>query len=355
MKRLLYISAYYPSADVPAAGNRLAAHRLSALCERYDSVHAITFVNALERLARPSLPDHANLFESRYRIGSLNRVAAIAAHPLTPMGAAVRRHLGRRQAVALLREFAFDAIAVEFTQAIEVLPPPVWHRATLHAHDLLAQLYDRGSAARGWRGWLARLERRKSMAWEERVFRTIGTLTVLSDKDRDLISSLYGVDTATTEPPRHFYRVTGRTADTVIPNTILFWANYARSENADGAAFFIDAILPLIQREIPQIRVIMAGAHPPIWSRNSPSSVEWTGFVDSPDALFQTSQIGIVPLRSGAGVKIKTLEFLAAGIPTVATPVGAEGVEGNPLLHIEQDAATFARRCVELIKGEAAR
>jgi hypothetical protein len=41
-----------------------------------------------------------------------------------------------------------------------------------------------------------------------------------------------------------------------------------------------------------------------------------------------------VPLKSGAGIKLKTLEMLAAGIPVVSTPLGAEGVDRGPLLTV---------------------
>jgi len=52
----------------------------------------------------------------------------------------------------------------------------------------------------------------------------------------------------------------------------------------------------------------------------------------------------IVPLRSGAGVKIKTVEALQYGVPTVATKVGAEGIDlrGHQRTVVADDAREFA-------------
>jgi glycosyltransferase involved in cell wall biosynthesis len=35
----------------------------------------------------------------------------------------------------------------------------------------------------------------------------------------------------------------------------------------------------------------------------------------------------VVPLRTGAGTRLKILEAMAAGVPVISTPLGAEGLE----------------------------
>ena len=45
-----------------------------------------------------------------------------------------------------------------------------------------------------------------------------------------------------------------------------------------------------------------------------------------------TSRVALIPLRAGAGVKLKVVEALAAGLPVVTTPTGAQGLPGLPAI-----------------------
>jgi glycosyltransferase involved in cell wall biosynthesis len=58
----------------------------------------------------------------------------------------------------------------------------------------------------------------------------------------------------------------------------------------------------------------------------------------------------LVPLQSGAGLRVKILEALAMGTPVITTPQGLEGipaVSGEQLL-IAGDARSFADAMLEL-------
>lgn len=59
--------------------------------------------------------------------------------------------------------------------------------------------------------------------------------------------------------------------------------------------------------------------------------------------------LAVAPLRQGGGIKIKVIEYLAAGIPTVASPVGAEGVRPSPLLRVCADSAEFVSACLDIL------
>ena len=63
------------------------------------------------------------------------------------------------------------------------------------------------------------------------------------------------------------------------------------------------------------------------------------------------------PMRYGAGVKVKTIEALEYGVPTVATSVGAEGIElrgVDEALIVTDDAALFARAVIQLLTSVSA-
>ncbi len=50
------------------------------------------------------------------------------------------------------------------------------------------------------------------------------------------------------------------------------------------------------------------------------------GFVDDLGAVYRDTDIAINPVRFGAGLKIKTVEALASGLPLVTTAEGARGL-----------------------------
>ena len=61
--------------------------------------------------------------------------------------------------------------------------------------------------------------------------------------------------------------------------------------------------------------------------------------------LYRTARVAAVPLRYGAGVKLKVIEALREGLPLVTTSIGAQGVPG--LEHVASicDEPLGFRRC----------
>ena len=78
--------------------------------------------------------------------------------------------------------------------------------------------------------------------------------------------------------------------------------------------------------------------------------VEVTGYVDDPRPYLAETAVFIVPLLSGAGMRVKILDAWCWGMPIVSTTIGAEGLRAaddeNMLLADEPDA--FADAVVRL-------
>ncbi len=56
-------------------------------------------------------------------------------------------------------------------------------------------------------------------------------------------------------------------------------------------------------------------------------NVLFTGYVDDISIYFKVADLAVNPMISGSGTNLKTLEYLACGIPTITTKVGARGLE----------------------------
>ena len=80
--------------------------------------------------------------------------------------------------------------------------------------------------------------------------------------------------------------------------------------------------------------------------------VEPLGRLDEVGPEIATWSATIIPVRAGAGTRIKLAEAFAGRYPVVATTLGAYGydVHDGDELFIANEPAQFASRCVELIR-----
>lgn len=99
----------------------------------------------------------------------------------------------------------------------------------------------------------------------------------------------------------------------------IFLGSYDYSPN-HMAAEFIDASLA---PQLPDVEFLLAGRSPP---ETSSPNVKPLGFVDKLPDILSLADVALCPLFSGSGTKLKMLDYLAAGLPVVTTPVGAQGL-----------------------------
>jgi glycosyltransferase involved in cell wall biosynthesis len=105
--------------------------------------------------------------------------------------------------------------------------------------------------------------------------------------------------------------------------------------NIDAACFFSLDILPILQQKYPDLTLTLVGSKPApevleLTKKNSAITV--TGRVPAIAEYLHKATVAVAPLRTGFGMKIKTLEYLAAGTPVVGSDRGLEGMEiNNPL------------------------
>jgi polysaccharide biosynthesis protein PslH len=103
--------------------------------------------------------------------------------------------------------------------------------------------------------------------------------------------------------------------------------------NIDAACFLAKEILPRIQTIYPDTTLTLVGSNPSSEVRELTQlkGVIVTGRVPSMTTYLHQATVAVIPLRTGFGMKFKTLESMAAGVPIVASDRGLEGltVEGN--------------------------
>ncbi|KYC39998.1 glycosyl transferase family 1 [Scytonema hofmannii PCC 7110] len=109
---------------------------------------------------------------------------------------------------------------------------------------------------------------------------------------------------------------------------LIFVGAMDASHNIDAARFFALTVLPELQKRYPNATFSIVGARPTpsvLELKNRPGVVV-TGRIPSMAEYLHQSTVCVVPLRSGFGIKNKTLEAMAAGVPVVASDRGLEGL-----------------------------
>lgn len=142
----------------------------------------------------------------------------------------------------------------------------------------------------------------------------------------------------------------------VIPNSLVWVGGMRSFYNRDAVNYFLDEIIPLIQCEIPDVKVTFVGSSPPkglleISKRNP--QIKFTGFVEDIRPYVEEAAVYIAPIRSGSGTKLKILNALSLSKAVVTTSIGAEGIEVSPNenIFIADNPEDFAQTTIELLKN----
>ena len=101
------------------------------------------------------------------------------------------------------------------------------------------------------------------------------------------------------------------------------------SANVDSACFFGLEIFPILQKKYPLATLTIVGSNPDLSVINLAKNpgITVTGRVPTMVEYLHQATICVVPLRAGFGIKNKTLEAMAAGVPVVASDRGLEGMK----------------------------
>lgn len=104
--------------------------------------------------------------------------------------------------------------------------------------------------------------------------------------------------------------------------------------NVEAMHWMKEEIVPEIVKQYPDFTFQFAGRNmPERFKESKAKSFFCAGEVPDADSFIAEKKILIVPLRSGSGMRIKTLEGMAAGKLVISTSVGIQGIEALDKIH----------------------
>jgi len=152
-----------------------------------------------------------------------------------------------------------------------------------------------------------------------------GHIFSFSQKDCDLITSLYGIKA------NLCLDYIEEKIINAIPNEIndefIFMGKWSRADNLDGVLWFFKEVVPQINYPI---NITIIGKDFPIEkveNLNSQIKINVLGFVDNPYPRIANCKALLSPLFTGAGIKVKVLDALGCGTPVIGTNIAFEGID----------------------------
>jgi glycosyltransferase involved in cell wall biosynthesis len=126
---------------------------------------------------------------------------------------------------------------------------------------------------------------------------------------------------------------TGSTTPDRDVRAVAFVGSYGYAPNEEAAMELITTIMPAIRAAGGPRSLVLIGRDPTEGMRRLASKdpdVTITGLVDDPVRHLAEAGITVVPIRAGAGSRLKILEAMRAGVPVVTTARGMEGLGASP-------------------------
>jgi polysaccharide biosynthesis protein PslH len=136
--------------------------------------------------------------------------------------------------------------------------------------------------------------------------------------------------------------------------TALFVADLSYEPNRDALRFLLDSAMPALWARAPELRLAVAGKGSEAIEADD-RRAQGLGFVPDLRALYDSAGCAVVPLLEGGGSPLKFVEALAFGVPVVATPLAAAGLEVEAGVHyVEADAdgESFAQGMLAALEPE---
>lgn len=200
------------------------------------------------------------------------------------------------------------------------------------------------------------IEARRLYRFEERCYRNLNIklFTFVSIEDKAFFEEKFGKVNTMLVPVGAEVHEYEENKDN--QNIISYFGKMSYPANAEAAIWFSNNVFPIIQKEIPESKFYIVGKDPSKDLLNlseSNSNVIVTGTVDKIEDYYKLTDLVVVPLSHGGGVKVKVLEALGYGKLVVATAKGIEGttLQNQKELLTAESAEAFAQICINALQN----
>lgn len=189
--------------------------------------------------------------------------------------------------------------------------------------------------------------------FETRVFDLFDGIATIAKTDKSVISQNNYLNTLTTIPAG-IINNTNPLESKVNSKFVYHIGSMEWIPNQQAMLWFAENVWKLVINKIPDAHFYMAGKNmPEAFSKLQTENFHVVGQVDDLNKFTADKSILVVPLMSGSGIRIKTIEGMFAQKAIVSTSIGAKGIDVIDKKHcyIADNAEAFANAIIELIQN----
>jgi len=249
----------------------------------------------------------------------------------------------------IISEFKPDHIYCQLIRTAEYVKNIHSIPKTMDYMDAFSKGMDRRiSQNRGIKKIFIKAEASRLLKYENLIFDYFENKTIISSQDQSLIY----------HPERNSIKVVPNGVDfdffTPVQSNnrtfeLVFTGNMSYPPNVDGALFLVNEIMPIVWKEMPKAKVLIAGAKPTV--------AITSGWVDDIREAYADSSVFIAPMRIGTGLQNKLLEAMSMGVPCITTSFAnnaLKAVNGASIL-IGDSKESLAEIVIDLLRDPVLR
>jgi polysaccharide biosynthesis protein PslH len=169
--------------------------------------------------------------------------------------------------------------------------------------------------------------------WERFYWKKANAVVVVSSSDEKLIKS--------EEPQLKTSIIPNCVGDEMIAQkldkkdlmspTIFFQGNFFWLQNVEAANFIINKIFPQLIKELPKIKVVIAGQNAKKLGNLIDKNINIINIepddINKVKELFKKNTLFIAPIFGPGGTRLKILAAMGSGMPVISSVTGIEGLE----------------------------
>jgi len=186
------------------------------------------------------------------------------------------------------------------------------------------------------RSAIFRWEGRNLARAEARLAKSFDRCLVATERERESLAEIAGpVPSAVVRNGVDLDYFTPAAAE-YDPDCICFVGRMDYYPNEEAMLRFCETVWPRIRAQRPsaQLAIVGAAPTPAVRALAAQEGVTVTGTVEDVRPFLRRAALTVVPLAIARGTQNKILESMAMGVPVVASPIAARGVEAEPDTHL---------------------
>ncbi len=172
-------------------------------------------------------------------------------------------------------------------------------------------------------------ELKRLSMYEEQVFKQFDHCTIISEQDRDQLPIS---DRNEVKIVRNGVEI-DHFQPSAEPKTVdvLFAGNMGYQPNVEGAVFLAKEVMPLVRKQLPKAKLMLAGARPDQKVKELAGELtDVTGWVDDIRDCYGKAKVFAAPMMIGTGLQNKLLEAMAMQIPCVTSMLANNALQALP-------------------------